>query len=95
MKKELKLALSGGGFRATFYALGGYKRLVECKLDHCVNSISSVSGGSITAAAIMLALHKGGSFRNVNDFEERVVNPLVKLGQIDLRTKLLTNSFTK
>lgn len=43
----------------------------------------------------MLALHKGGSFRNVNDFEERVVNPLVKLGQIDLRTKLLTNSFTK
>ena len=95
MKKELKLAFSGGGFRATFYALGGYKRLVECKLDHCVNSISSVSGGSITAAAIMLALHKDGSFRNVNDFEERVVNPLVKLGQIDLRTKLLTNSFTK
>ncbi|PFZ21589.1 patatin-like phospholipase family protein [Bacillus wiedmannii] len=95
MSKNLKLAFSGGGFRASFYALGGYKRLVECKLDQSISSISSVSGGSITAAAIMIALHKGGSFRNVHDFEERVINPLVKLGQIDLRTKLLTNSFTK
>ncbi|MEH6891561.1 patatin-like phospholipase family protein [Bacillus sp. JJ864] len=95
MDKKLKLAFSGGGFRASFYALGGYKRLVECKLDKYVSSISSVSGGSITAAAIMLALYKGGEFRNVIDFEERVITPLVKLGQIDLRTKLITNSFTK
>lgn len=95
LNKKLKLAFSGGGFRASFYALGGYKRLVECKLDKHVSSISSVSGGSITAAAIMLALHKGGEFQNVIDFEERVITPLVKLGQIDLRTKLITNSFTK
>ncbi|HDX9578914.1 TPA: patatin-like phospholipase family protein [Bacillus pseudomycoides] len=95
MDKKLKLAFSGGGFRASFYALGGYKRLVECKLDQYVSSISSVSGGSITAAAIMLALYKGGEFRNVMDFEERVITPLVKLGQVDLRTKLITNSFTK
>ncbi|MEH6850260.1 patatin-like phospholipase family protein [Bacillus pseudomycoides] len=95
MDKKLKLAFSGGGFRASFYALGGYKRLVECKLDKHVSSISSVSGGSITAAAIMLALYKGGEFRNVIDFEERVITPLVKLGQVDLRTKLITNSFTK
>jgi NTE family protein len=95
LPKHIKLAFSGGGFRASFYALGGYKRLVECQLDQYVTSISSVSGGSITAAAIMLALHKGGAFRNVTDFEERVSNPLIKLGQIDLRTKLITNSFTK
>ncbi|MDZ4411998.1 patatin-like phospholipase family protein [Bacillus cereus] len=95
MTKKLKLAFSGGGFRASFYALGGYKRLVECKLDQCVESISSVSGGSITAAAIMLALHKGGPFRNLNDFEKRVIIPLIKLGQIDLRTKLIINSLTK
>jgi len=95
LNKNLKLAFSGGGFRASFYALGGYKRIVECKLDQYVTSISSVSGGSITAAAIMVALYKGGEFRNVIDFEERVITPLVKLGQIDLRTKLITNSFTK
>ncbi|WP_035437960.1 patatin-like phospholipase family protein [Bacillus sp. UNC322MFChir4.1] len=95
MDKKLKLAFSGGGFRASFYALGGYKRLVECKLDRHVSSISSVSGGSITAAAIMLALYKGGEFRNGIDFEERVITPLVKLGQVDLRTKLITDSFTK
>ncbi|SFC83680.1 Patatin-like phospholipase [Bacillus sp. 491mf] len=95
MDKKLKVAFSGGGFRASFYALGGYKRLVECKLDKHVSSISSVSGGSITAAAIMLALYKGGEFRNVIDFEERVITPLIKLGQIDLRTKLITDSFTK
>lgn len=95
MQEKIKLAFSGGGFRAMFYALGGFKRLVECKLDQHVSSISSVSGGSITAAAIMIALHKDGAFRNVRDFEKRVITPLIQLGQADLRTKLITQSFTK
>jgi len=95
LQQKLKLAFSGGGFRAMFYALGGYRRLVECKLDQHVSSISSVSGGSLTAAAIMISLYKEGPFRNVTDFEKRVVTPLVQLGQIDLRTKLIMHALTK
>ena len=96
LQKKFKLAFSGGGFRATFYALGGFKRLVECKLDQSVSSISSVSGGSIAAAAIMVALHKDGVyFVMSHDFERRVITPLIRLGQADLRTKLTTIRFYK
>ena len=95
LQTKFKLAFSGGGFRSTFYALGGFKRLVECKLDKQVSSISSVSGGSITAGAIMVALHKDGAFRDVSDFEKRVITPLIRLGQVDLRSKLIKYAFTK
>jgi len=55
---KFRLAFSGGGFRATFYALGAFRRLVELGLWKNVSHIDSVSGGSITAGAIMEALKK-------------------------------------
>ena len=92
MEHNIKLGFSGGGFRATFYALGAYKRLVECNMDQLVTSISSVSGGSITAATIMLALKNGGPFQDGNDFSNRVIKPLKTLGQIDLRAQIISRA---
>jgi hypothetical protein len=48
----IELALSGGGFRATAYALGTLLYLVHTGLNSKVRNISSVSGGSITNAFV-------------------------------------------
>lgn len=55
---KINLGFSGGGFRATFYCLGAYRRLVELGLEKHVNEITSVSGGSIAAGAVISALQK-------------------------------------
>lgn len=48
---KLGLALSGGGFRASFFHLGVLARLAEEGLLRQVEVISTVSGGSIIGAA--------------------------------------------
>jgi predicted acylesterase/phospholipase RssA len=45
------VCLSGGGFRASFYALGALRYLAESGRLERVVSVSAVSGGSIAAAA--------------------------------------------
>ena len=52
--EELKIGvcLSGGGFRASFYALGIFRYLAEAKLLDRVVAVAAVSGGSIAAAAV-------------------------------------------
>lgn len=93
MQEEgFKLAFSGGGFRATFYCLGAYRRLVELGIHSSVTSISSVSGGSIAAGMIMTAL-SDGSFKDIDDFDKRVTEPLKRLGQLNLRKKLMRKIF--
>ncbi|MGN7471998.1 patatin-like phospholipase family protein [Brevibacillus sp. SAFN-007a] len=91
-QRKLKLAFSGGGFRAMFYCLGAYRRLVELGLHSLVSDISSVSGGSITAGAIMTALSER-DFLDINDFDCRVTGPLRRLGQINVREKMLRKAF--
>ena len=49
------LCLSGGGYRAMLFHLGTLCRLYEAQLLPKVQRISSVSGGSITAAVLGLA----------------------------------------
>ena len=49
------LCLSGGGYRAMVFHLGALWRLYECGLLKDVRRVSSVSGGSITAAVLALA----------------------------------------
>ena len=44
---KIGLALSGGGFRASFFHLGVIKRLEELGLMEKVDKVSTVSGGSI------------------------------------------------
>lgn len=49
---SIGLCLSGGGFRASFYALGALRYIAEAGLFDRVTAISGVSGGSIAAAAL-------------------------------------------
>ena len=46
------LCFSGGGFRASFFALGVLRYLAEARLLERVVAISAVSGGSIATAAV-------------------------------------------
>lgn len=55
-KQRLGLALSGGGFRASFYHIGVLAKMAELGMLRHVESISTVSGGSIVGAAYYLLL---------------------------------------
>jgi NTE family protein len=50
-RTSIGLCFSGGGFRASFYALGALRYLAEASLLDRVSAISAVSGGSIATAA--------------------------------------------
>lgn len=53
---HLGLALSGGGFRASFFHIGVLARMAELGMLKHVEVISTVSGGSIVGAAYYLLL---------------------------------------
>ena len=57
-RPRLGLALSGGGFRASFFHLGALRRLAELDLLRHGSVLSTVSGGSVIGAAYMLHLAK-------------------------------------
>lgn len=58
VRGRVGLALSGGGFRASFYHLGTLARLAEVDALRHVEAISTVSGGSIVGALYYLELKK-------------------------------------
>lgn len=72
------LALSGGGYRATLFALGSLWRLNEAGLLKTLRRITSVSGGSITLG------HLARNWKNLDfnrqgiagNFQEIIANPL-------------------
>ena len=51
---RIGLALSGGGFRATLYHMGVLRFLRDAEALNRVSHITSVSGGSITAAHLVM-----------------------------------------
>jgi predicted acylesterase/phospholipase RssA len=55
---KVGLALSGGGFRASFYHLGVLACLAECDALRDVEVLSCVSGGSIVGACYWLKLRQ-------------------------------------
>src|SRR6185436_1352660 len=55
---KVGLALSGGGFRASFYHLGVLARLAEVNVLRHVDVLSCVSGGSIVGACYWLAVRE-------------------------------------
>ncbi len=57
-RNKLGLALSGGGFRASFFHIGVLARLAELDLLRSVEVISTVSGGSIIGALYYLRVKK-------------------------------------
>lgn len=76
------LCLSGGGFRATLFHMGALRRLNELGVISKLDTVSSVSGGSITAAALATALAAGAPL----DWDARVVAPLRAFTSRDRRT---------
>jgi len=61
-RKGMALCLSGGGYRATLFHMGALRRLNELGVlaRPDFRTVSSVSGGSITAAALATALARSG-----------------------------------
>ena len=55
LEEGIALALSGGGFRAMVFHLGALLRINEVGLLAKLTRVSSVSGGSITAAALAMS----------------------------------------
>jgi NTE family protein len=75
------LALSGGGYRAMLFHLGTLRRLNDARLLPKIHIISSVSGGSITAAVLasrwdQLVFDDTGFARNLHDVVEQPVMDL-------------------
>src|SRR6185503_1159744 len=66
------LCLSGGGYRATLYHLGAARRLHELGALNRVDTISSVSGGSIFAAMLadLAMAHKWNNGLAIENFDE-------------------------
>lgn len=75
------VCLSGGGYRAMVFHLGALWRLYEAGLLRTVDRISSVSGGSITAAVLGLKWNRLSfdASRLQSDFVPEVVQPIRSL----------------
>lgn len=84
--EQIGLALSGGGFRATLFHLGVIRYLYDSGLLGRVQTITSVSGGSILAAHLAVNWDKYNGDEKA--FEE-VAGELVKFSQIDVRGRIV------
>lgn len=69
------LCLSGGGYRAMVFHIGALWRLAEARRLKSLTRISSVSGGSITAAVLALAWDKLTD-GDLTGYKTHVVTPL-------------------
>jgi NTE family protein len=88
------LCLSGGGYRAALFHLGGLRRLNELGLLSQVDTISAVSGGSIIAAHLAERLRPWPAPGEVvADWETRVAAPFRAFASRNIRTGPLLRRF--
>lgn len=74
--KKFGLALSGGGFRASLYHLGLVRFLRDAGILSQVTHITSVSGGSILAAHLVLNWERyNGSSAEFDLAAPEILNP--------------------
>ena len=85
-QKDIICALSGGGFRATFFHAGVLRALVRLKLKDRIRVVSSVSGGSITNALFGVWFDE---IKNLEDFDRLLLKPLIAFNRKNLRNVLL------
>ena len=80
-EEGVALCLSGGGYRAMLFHLGGIIRLNEMGHLEKVARVSSVSAGSITAAVLGLAWRylEFSEEHRAENLDELVVAPIRKL----------------
>src|SRR5688500_342236 len=78
-EEGIALCLSGGGYRAMLFHVGVLWRLNEIGLLPKIKRISSVSGGSITAAVLALKWRNSLRFENggATNFTEKIVDPIM------------------
>lgn len=82
-EKKIGLALSGGGYRAAAYHIGTLRALHKLNVLDKVDVISSVSGGSITAAYYVLNKDKGfDTFEK--SFKEKLKHNVLWIAIIEL-----------
>lgn len=87
MSNQLGLALSGGGLRATLFHLGVIKYLRDINKLGEVGHISSVSGGSILAAHMVLHWDK---YVNGSEQEfKQLSDEILEFSQWDVRGRVL------
>src|SRR5436190_13555316 len=84
--KKIGLALSGGGFRATLYHLGLIRFLRDAGILTQVTHITSVSGGSVTAAHLVLNWDRYNG--SANDFDA-AASELIAFVRMDVRNRIL------
>jgi NTE family protein len=89
-RSGVALCLSGGGYRAVLFHLGAMRRLNELGILSRVDTITSVSGGSIAAAQVATHLLELGGWpaagQPVPGWEEEVARPLRAFTRTDSRT---------
>ena len=99
---KLGLALSGGGFRASFFHIGVLARLAELDVLRHVEVLSCVSGGSIIGAYYYLELRdelKKKSEKEIDREEyvkivHRIADRFLRGVQRNLRTRVAAEFFT-
>jgi predicted acylesterase/phospholipase RssA len=84
--ESIGLALSGGGFRATLFHLGVIRYLYDSGLLPRVQTITSVSGGSILAAHLAVNWDKYNGDQKT--FED-VAGELIKFTRMDVRGRIV------
>src|SRR5205085_8467919 len=84
--KKLGLALSGGGFRASLYHLGLIRFLRDAGILSQVTHITSVSGGSITAAHLVL---NWGRYNGSASEFDAAASELVAFVRLDVRNRIV------
>lgn len=83
---QIGLALSGGGFRATLYHLGLVRFLHDAKILSNVTHVTSVSGGSILAAHLVL----NWSRYNGSDSEfDAAATEILSFVKLDVRNRIV------
>ncbi len=86
LDEDIYCALSGGGYRATFFHVGVLRALIRLGLKEKIKIISSTSGGSITNALFGLCFDR---IHTVEDFDLMVTKPLVRLSDKDVRNAIV------
>jgi len=76
VRDEIGIALSGGGFRATLFHVGTFRRLVELGILTRLDRISSISGGSIAAGRLAQVWDQLEANPTVANYEALVGQPL-------------------
>ncbi|HEX9929495.1 MAG TPA: patatin-like phospholipase family protein [Pyrinomonadaceae bacterium] len=87
-KSKVALCLSGGGYRAALFHLGGLRRLHELGILQQIDTISSVSGGSIISAFLAKIMVENNIQRGLRfeNWETQVAVPFRRFVLNDIRT---------